>query len=90
VKLRLHGTRPKAPEATRRLVQVLDVVAVSPSYPDPGARVLVRVYLQVRLPSAPSALAAPTGGAAGDQEHQRRLAARDGPAATPGTGEVGG
>jgi hypothetical protein len=90
VKLRLHGTRPEVAEATRRLVQVLDVVAVSPPYPDRGASVLVRVHLQVRLPSAPSASAAPKGGAAGDQKPQRRLEARDGPAATPDTGEVGG
>ena len=50
MKLRLHGTRVEVAEATRHLVQVLEVVAVSPPYPDRGASVLVRVYLEVRLP----------------------------------------
>jgi hypothetical protein len=49
VKVRLHGTRQEVNQAARRLVQVLDVVAVSPPYPDRGASVLVRVYLEVRL-----------------------------------------
>jgi hypothetical protein len=52
VKLRLHGTRAEVAEVTRRLVQVLEVVSVSDPYPDRGASVLVRVYLQVRLPPA--------------------------------------
>jgi hypothetical protein len=52
VKLRLHGTRAEVTEATRRLVQVLEVVSVSAPYPDQGARVLVRVYLKVRLDPA--------------------------------------
>ena len=49
MKVRLHGTPEEVAEATRRLVQVLDVVAVSGPYPDRGASVLVRVYLEVRL-----------------------------------------
>jgi hypothetical protein len=49
VKGRLHGTRQEVNQAARRLVQVLDVVAVSPPSPDRGASVLVRVYLEVRL-----------------------------------------
>jgi hypothetical protein len=53
VKLRLHGTPAEVAEATRRLVQVVKVVAVSPPSPDRGASVLVRVYLEVRLPEAP-------------------------------------
>jgi hypothetical protein len=61
MKLRLHGTREEVAEATRRLLQVLDVVAVSPPYPDRGASVLVRVYLEVRLDvSASGAPAGPT------------------------------
>jgi hypothetical protein len=36
VKLRLHGTVGEVAEATRRLVQVLDVVSVSDPYPDRG------------------------------------------------------
>ena len=74
MKLRLHGTHQEITEATRRLVEALDVLAVSPPYPDRGASVLVRVYLEVRLPPAP------TGGQEG----------RDGPATTLDSGEVGG
>jgi hypothetical protein len=55
VKLRLHGTLEEVTEATRRLVEVLEVVSVSDPYPDRGASVLVRVYLEVRLPSTPPA-----------------------------------
>ncbi len=54
MKVRLHGTRQEVAEATRRLVEVLDVVAVSEPYPDRGASVLVRVYLEVRLDPASS------------------------------------
>jgi hypothetical protein len=57
MKLRLHGTRAEVAEATRRLIEVFDVVAVSEPYPDRGASVLVRVYLEVRL--EPAALATP-------------------------------
>jgi hypothetical protein len=49
VKVRLHGTTGEVAEATRRLVEVLDVVSVSDPYPDRGPSVLVRVYLEVRL-----------------------------------------
>jgi hypothetical protein len=49
VKVRLHGTHQEVTEATRRLVEVFDVVAVSQPYRDRGASVLVRVYLEVRL-----------------------------------------
>jgi hypothetical protein len=49
VKVRLHGTPGEVAEATRRLVEVLDILAVSGPYPDRGASVLVRVYLEVRL-----------------------------------------
>jgi hypothetical protein len=56
VKVRRHGTRAEVAEATRRLLQVLDVVAISAPYPDRSARVLVRVDLEVRL-----APASPTG-----------------------------
>jgi hypothetical protein len=59
VKLRLHGTREEVAEATRRLLEVLEVVAVSPPYPDRGASVLVRVYLEARL--TPPGPAAPPG-----------------------------
>jgi hypothetical protein len=49
VKVRLHGTPAEVEQATRRLLQVLDVVSVSGPYSDRGASVLVRVYLEVRL-----------------------------------------
>jgi hypothetical protein len=62
VKLRLHGTRAEVAEATRHLVQVLEVVAVSPPYPDRGANVLVRADLEVRLPEAPWSTGASPGG----------------------------
>jgi hypothetical protein len=74
VNLRLHGTRQEVIEATRRLVEALDVVAVSPPYPDRGAGVLVRAYLEIRFPLPPN----------GGQE------GRDGPAAILDAGEVGG
>ena len=61
MKLRLHGTRAEVTEATRRLVQVLEVVSVSSPYPDRGASVLVRVYLEVRFfPAPPAAPTRPT------------------------------
>jgi hypothetical protein len=60
VKVRLHGTRVEVAEATRRLPQVLDVVSISEPYPDRGASVLVRVYLEVRLdPARPAAPPSP-------------------------------
>jgi hypothetical protein len=74
VKLRRHGTRQEVAKATRRLGQVLDVVAVSQPYPDRGTSVLARVYLQVQLPPTP------TGG----------LEGRDGQGANLDPGEVGG
>jgi hypothetical protein len=55
VTLRPHGTRAEVAQATRRLLQVLEVVSVSQPYPDRGASVLVRVYLEVRLHPAPPA-----------------------------------
>jgi hypothetical protein len=55
VKVRLHGTPTEIAKATRRLLEVLDVVSVSQPYRDRGASVLVRVYLEVRLdPAAPA------------------------------------
>jgi hypothetical protein len=61
VKLRLHGTREEVTETTRRLLQVLAVVAVSDPYPDRRANELVRVYLEARLgPTTPRAPEGPT------------------------------
>jgi hypothetical protein len=61
VKVRLHGTPAEVDQATRRLVQVLDVVAVSEPYHDRGASVLVRVYLEVRLDATGPTDPAPAG-----------------------------
>jgi hypothetical protein len=58
VKVRLHGSKGEVDQATRRLLQVLDVVAVSEPYPDRGTSVLVRAYLEVRL-DPPGRSAAP-------------------------------
>jgi Protein of unknown function (DUF3970) len=52
VKVRLHGTREEVAEATRRLAEAFQVVAVSRPYPDRGRSVLVRVYLELRLTPA--------------------------------------
>jgi hypothetical protein len=49
VKVRLPGTATEVAEATGRLLEVGDVVAVSDPFPDRGTSVLVRVYLEVRL-----------------------------------------
>jgi hypothetical protein len=59
VKLRLHGTPEECADATRRLVETFEVVAVSGPYPDRGASVLVRVYVEVRLDLAPTGAARP-------------------------------
>jgi hypothetical protein len=61
VKLRLQGTRDEIAEAVRRLLQVLEVVAVSQPYPDHASSLLVRVYLEVRLASAIGSTGAPAG-----------------------------
>jgi hypothetical protein len=71
VKLRLHGTRKEVAVATRRLVEILDVLAVSGPYPDRGASVLVRVYLEVRL--APTSPATPTSPARPARGSRRAL-----------------
>lgn len=61
MKLRLHGTQAEVAEATRRLLEVLEVVAVSLPYPDRGASVLVRVYLEVPIDSTGPTNPAPAG-----------------------------
>ena len=62
MKLRLHGTREQVAVATRWLVEVLEVLAVSGPYPDRGASVLVRVYLEVRFDPPGSTEPAPPPG----------------------------
>jgi hypothetical protein len=58
VKVRLHGTLTEVIEATRRLLKVFEVGAVSQPYPNCGNSVLVRVYLEVRLDPVSSGQAA--------------------------------
>jgi hypothetical protein len=74
VKRRLHGTRNEVAEATRRLVEVLDVVAVSEPYPDRGASVLLRVYLEVRLDPTSPTRPAPAGAGGPPRRSRRALA----------------
>jgi hypothetical protein len=57
--LEKHGTAEEVAAATRRLVEVLDVVAVSGPSPDRGQSVLVRVYLEVRTDPTPPTTSGP-------------------------------
>ena len=52
MKIRLHGTEDECREAAERLAGIVEVLAVSAPYPDRGASVLVRVYIEARI--APS------------------------------------
>lgn len=49
MKIRLHGTADECREVAERLAAVIDVLAVSAPYPDRGASVLVRVYVEARI-----------------------------------------
>jgi hypothetical protein len=49
VKIRLHGTEDECREVAERLADIIDVLAVSAPYPDRGASVLVRVYVEARI-----------------------------------------
>ena len=54
MKIRLHGTADECREVAERLAGVVEVLAVSAPYPDRGASVLVRVYVEARQrPRAP-------------------------------------
>ncbi len=53
MKIRLHGTTAECAAAAQRIAQVITVLSVSEPYPDRGASVLVRVYLETR-PGAPN------------------------------------
>lgn len=48
MKIRLHGTSDEIADVTARLTRILDIVAVSPRYPDRGESGLARVSLEVR------------------------------------------
>jgi len=60
MKIRLHGTAAECSAVAGRLGELVDVVSVSGAYPDRGASVLVRVYVEARLRD-PRAEAAPSG-----------------------------
>jgi hypothetical protein len=49
MKIRLHGTKEECREVAERLVGVVEVLAISSPYPDRGASVLVRVYVEARI-----------------------------------------
>jgi hypothetical protein len=49
VKIRLHGTADECREVAERLASVVEVLAISAPYPDRGASVLVRVYIEARI-----------------------------------------
>jgi hypothetical protein len=53
MKIRLHGTKGECAATAQRIAQVITVLSVSEPYPDRGASVLVRVYLEAR-PGAPN------------------------------------
>jgi hypothetical protein len=49
MKIRLHGTEDEVREVAERLAGIVEVLAVSEPYPDRGASVLVRVYVEARI-----------------------------------------
>jgi hypothetical protein len=49
VKIRLHGTEDECREVAGRLAAIVEVLAVSAPYPDRGASVLVRIYVEARI-----------------------------------------
>jgi hypothetical protein len=49
VKIRLHGTEDECRQVAERLAGIVEVLAVSAPYPDRGASVLVRVYVEARI-----------------------------------------
>lgn len=51
MKIRLHGTRGECAVAADRIKETLRVVSVSEPYRDRGESLLVRVYIEARLPS---------------------------------------
>ena len=60
MKIRLHGTEDECREVAERLAGVVEVLAVSAPYPDRGASVLVRVYVEARI-AAPVHVTSTTG-----------------------------
>jgi hypothetical protein len=69
VKIRLHGTADECREVAERLAGIVEVLAISAPYPDRGAPVLVRVYVEARI-----ALPVHAGSMAGPRPRGRRRA----------------
>jgi hypothetical protein len=59
MKLRAHGTPEECRQVVEGLTGIFRVVSVSDPYPDRGASVLVRVYLDIRLDDPPAAFRDP-------------------------------
>jgi hypothetical protein len=59
MRLCAHGTPEECRRAVEALAGLFRVVSVSDPYPDRGASVLVRVYLDIRLDDPPPALRDP-------------------------------
>ena len=55
MRLRAHGTPEECRQVVEALTGLFRVVSVSDPYPDRGASVLVRVYLDIRLDDASEA-----------------------------------
>ena len=49
MKIRLHGTEDECLKVAERLAGVVEVLAVPAPYPERGASVLVRVYVEARI-----------------------------------------
>ena len=49
MKIRLHRTEEECREAAGRLAGFVEVLSVSEPYPDRGASVLVRIYVEARI-----------------------------------------
>ena len=49
MKIRLHGTEEECREVAERLADIVEVLAISAPYPDRGASVLVRVYVEAPI-----------------------------------------
>ena len=60
MKIRLHGTGEECREVAERLAGIVGVLSVSAPYPDRGASVLVRVYVEARI-AAPVHVGSTTG-----------------------------
>jgi hypothetical protein len=64
VKIHLHGTEEECREVAERLAGIVKVLAISESYPDREASVLVRVYVEARIARPCTSPAPPSRGRA--------------------------